>query len=626
MKSLIKIIKRSSRRIIAAALLSSVLGGVIIAQTQKQKSNRKSPKSPPGQTSKTTLENPVREQALAALETVLAESKTYDDEALRIRVKAQVADVLWAEQPERAQTLISEAFAETSNLTGELAARYAVRAEVIAVARRHNPKLAAKLIDTFDKQLDDANSKEQLARDSFEQITERGAHYLDSARASLSDGNQEQSLTFARRSLNQGRSAQFIWFLNELRERDRAAADRIFLEALNALRSGAADPNDVLHLGLYLFYPGSLVAGTLPDGVDAVSYGVNFNAAASPPIDLVRPYLQAAASALLRFQVVPGQPGSSGSIELKRFALRQLLPLFQRYEPELLDQIAATLANLNSAAPPSTPGTTPRRETLDTDALSTEEAIEKIERLADVKQRDHYFFAAARGAIDKGDFERATKLAERISESELKNPTLELVNFNHAQVALKQGKLEEAAELAASQLTAERRAVMLFQIASESLKRKNFVLAESQIAAATLEAAKTEDAAQRARLYIYLAAGLAERDATRAFEIFERAVTAINLAENFDPLNDNLMFIIKSSLGSYSMNLSRGIGLVSVIKTLSQADVSRALDLAQRLRPATPRALSVITACRAALKEKAKPAVKPNPQKQVSPKISLRQS
>ena len=52
--------------------------------------------------SKDEKEDLVRQHALSALDAILIESKTYDDQTLRIRVGAQVGDVLWPSNPGRA--------------------------------------------------------------------------------------------------------------------------------------------------------------------------------------------------------------------------------------------------------------------------------------------------------------------------------------------------------------------------------------------------------------------------------------------------------------------------------------------------------------------------------------------
>jgi hypothetical protein len=537
-----------------------------------------------------------RLQALAALDEVLSEAKGYDDRNLRAKIKAEIADLLWPSEPARGRDLIVEAFDDATALQTPLSERYAVRANVIAIARQHDPQLAAKLIAQVSDQSEE--SRELLSRDSLERISERGGLYVDSAREFLRDGDQGRAVEFVRKGMFEGRSAQFIWFLTELRQRDKAAADKLFLEAVNMLRGGTADPNDVLHLGLYLFYPGRVAVGTLGDGVEAVSYGISFAAAPPVPSALARPYLQAAAAALLSYQVMSGR-GTAGSVELKRFALLQLLPLFQRYEPQLAAEVAGALAGLGPQVPSKSNAA--ETENYTDEKISESDLISKIERLNDRRERDHYFFTALKVAIERGSYERARTLAARIGGDELKEASLEWIGFNEAQTAIKRGELERASRIASAELTDERRAVIYFQLASSWLGRGDFSRAGIEVNAAVAEAEKIDSPAQRAQVYILLAAGMAERDAQRAFEFIESAAKDINAAEQFDPANDRLTFTIKTPFASYNFSLSQGAGLLSTVTTLARIDLNRALAAARMIKPAAPRALSIISACRAAL-------------------------
>jgi len=538
----------------------------------------------------------VSQQAFSALEAILSESKSYDDQSLRARVGAQVADIVWSSNPNRAQDLIIGAFDDALTVKVDLSKRYFLRREIIAVARRHNPELAAKLIARLDDKSDE--SRDRLSRDSLERISERGAHYIDSARSLLEAGDQNRAISFARLSFAEGRSSELIWFLYSLRERDRTAADKLFLKALNVLRTGVADPNDVLFFGLYLFYPGRVAAGDLSDGIVAVSYGLNFSAAPDAPAALVRPYLQAAAEALLRFQVTPGQPGPNGSIALKRFALQQLLPLFQRYEPQLFGEIGTQLTALG---PYEAPAGNSKDETPNINDPSTSETIENIEKLNSPKERNHYFFTATKQAVDIGDFERAKALASRLEAGDLKRATLELIAFNEARTAIKRGELDDAAKIASTKLSQERSAVIYAQLASAWLDRSNYARADEEASDAVVAASRTEDRAQRARVNIYLASGWVKRDALRAFEFIEAAVKDINAAEQFDSTDDRITFKIETPLAVQTFVLSQGMGLLSDVSQLAAVDFLRTLYVARELRPVAPRALSIIAACRVVL-------------------------
>lgn len=570
-------------------ILSTVLAGELcaMAQNASQKEAREAVDTAA-----------LREEAVLALDDLLVDAKAYHDTTLRIRVRAQVADALWGIDEERARENIRLSFDELLSLKADPAVRYTTRSEVVGIARRHDPELAATLIARLDTE--EGESLQFLTRDSLEHISEKGALFLESARALLNQNEQQQALSFARRSMNEGRSAQMLWFLTELRARDQVAADKLFIEAIASLTKTATDPNDVLYYGLYVFYPGTVAAGNLGDGVEAVSYGLDFGAAPQPLTGLVQPYLRAASEVLLRMRVMRGMAGAIGSVELKRFALYQLLSAMQKYAPERVPPIREELARLGPREFPSSP----RKEMfdpLDTRGLSATEEAAAIERLSDSGERDHYFFLAAKRAVDDRDFQRASGLAVRIHEVALRKEVVELIQFFEAQTAIERGELERAENIT-SQLDEQRQAVLYNKLASAWLERSDYARANELINAAVVKARKIDDHRERGLLYISLAAGVAKWDALRAFELVESAVKDINQAEGFDPLEGQFAFQIRTPLrASYRVIYSEGASLLSVVPHLARVDFLRTLDLARSLRGPAPHAFAVITACRAVL-------------------------
>jgi len=546
----------------------------------------------------------VKLHALAVLEDILRESNGYENRALRVRVKAQIADVLWPSAPERAKELVGAAFDETQSSVDDASARRALRAEVVGVARKHDAQYTAQLIERLGAS---GGGEEQavVSRDSTERISERGMLFMDTASELLRDGKQEQAVGFAQRSLSEGRSAGFLDFLEELGKHDRQAADRLFLDAVKFLREASSDPNDVLLLGLYLFSPGRLQFADV-NGQLLISHGINFGDAPQSSPALVLPYLQAAGEVLARFHVVPGQPDYAGRVELKRFALQQLLALFDRYLPARSAVLRAELAQLNqtpSLAPTPRDGDAAGRpEPPFPGELSTAEVIEKIEQIGDPQRRNTLYFESAVNALGGGDFDGARTLAARITEAELKQSALGLIDFRAALKAVERGELDEAEKIAYSRLTPEKRPFVYHQIASAWLKQNNVGRAGEMTSAASAEAAKIDDPKQRALTYIYLAASLAQRDPPRALELAEKAIKDINSVGQFDPSAGGVKFRIRKPSGAmFEMGVGSGVGLLSVVRQLAKVEPYRTITLAQSVRLDEVRAFAVIEAARAVL-------------------------
>jgi hypothetical protein len=397
-----------------------------------------------------------------------------------------------------------------------------------------------------------------------------------------------------------------------LRARDRAAADKFFLEALGVMLREGADPNAILYLGLYLFKPGETVSGSFNDMV-VVSYGVNFAACPPPNPALLRPYLRTAAAALTRFAPIPGQPGAEKAVELKRFALLQLLPLYERHQPDLAPAMHAELARLGDAPPWTyTPAQTPSSFSASTDGLDADEAASDIERLKDPRARDQQFFDKARDAMNRERFEQAKTLASRIGQEDLKRQVLELISFNMARKAVGRKDLPEAERIATSQLTQDKRAVIYSLLARAWSEVGEQTRSDQLINEAAVEAGRTDDRAQRARVYLYLAAGVIKSNSERAFELVEKAATEINSIDGFDFNDDGLKFQFRAPKGAtQQFTFSPGASLLSLIPALTQADYQRVISIARSMRQDDIRAFTIISSCRTAVARKPEGSKRP---------------
>jgi hypothetical protein len=546
-----------------------------------------------------------------------------------VRVKAAVADLLWPDDALRAAQLIEAAFDDTAAIDEKagmdyLSQRRDARAEIIRTASLHDPKLALKLIERLAEKGDEG--RQNSSTGPITNITDRGEMYLDSARARLAAGDQTKAIELAQLSIREGRSGQFLEFLSSLKSKDAAASEALFLRALEALRQRPAEPNDILVLGMWLFYPGSQSSAVLENGLRLAAWQMDFAAAPAPPSSLLIPYLGTAADILLRFVPQPGLPESIQAVETKRFALLLLLPVFDRYLPVRSPALRLDLSRLGQSPagldiskglPRSNLATEP---TVD---LTVEDTVSRIDRIIDSQKRDPAVLEAVREALGRPDFERARVIARHIADAASRRLMLELIGYNAAMKAIRSGETAEAEEIAASQLTEERQAVVYLELARASFKRGDRARAEVQLAAAQAGAEKTENRTQRASAYLHLASGVADQDVQRAFGFTEWAVKEIETLDKFRASGEPLMFVFSFPGGSKS---STGFGtntsLISVVPHLARSDFQRTILLLRSIRLAEPRALSIIADCRAVSAMPRKPAEtkKPKPAPKVEDK------
>jgi tetratricopeptide (TPR) repeat protein len=551
-----------------------------------------------------SLQDPTVQSALSAIDQIVGESKGYDDPALRIRVRSHSADIIWPFEPERARELIRSAFEETKDIKSNVSDRYSLRREVLAIARRRDPELARQLMERVSGVED--GSTEVMRRDSFEQISERGALLLDSAKEALRSGNVRQALLYAKLALGEGRSAEFLSFLRELRQRDQAAADRLFLNCCGLLAETSSDPNDVLQIGLYLFSDDRRSVSEI-DGQVIVSHGIDFKSAPAPAANLIGPYLLAAERVLERFSLALQQNSSIGARELQRFALQQLLPLFDRYEPGRAVALRAQLEVLNASSPTllADPSTVHMVKPVTAgDLLPPDDPSEIDRRAQGSKDRDAALFDATIRAVSGENFERARELLSGISETDTKSGLLEFVSLREALKAIESGRLEEAETIAKTRLSEDRRATVYYQLGLAWFARGDNVRATEDIDAAAQEAKRIRDASRRARIYLYVAAGLASRDVSRAFEFVELAAKDVNDSENFDINRTELTLSInRPSSGVFRFAFSPGGSVLDVAPVLARSDFIRMNLFARSLRSPEARAEVILAACRGVLVE-----------------------
>lgn len=558
-----------------------------------------------------------RQQALLALETIYSESKAYPDMTLRVRVKAKLADVLWPVKPDRARELIISAFDDTSALKDDLSKRRALRSEIISVASRHDRDLVKTLVARFETAKADEPDKPD-ERDSLDRSTERGGLLLDAARNLLEAGDLPAAVALARRSLSEGRSSFLLFFMSQLMEKDQAAGETLFLDALATLRRKPADPNDLLFFGMWLYFPRSIAIGNLGSrgtGPEIIGYGMNFSASQPRYPTLLVPYLETSAEVLARFRPLPSQTDSARAIELKRFALRQLLPLIEKSLPERLEVMQAELKSLGVAPDWATEPKDASGKNADPrlpDDLSTTDLVTAVKKLPGELERDTTFYQQAVYAFNRSDFERARALAAEISRSESRESLSLVIAYFRAQKEIERGELNEA-EKTAAQLPGERRADVYTQLSQAWAERGDAKRADELMAWATSEAARINGHGERADAYLHLADVMMARDMTRAFEFLEAAVTDINAAEQFNPDGKALILQLRSPKGTPgTFGVGRSYSLLTVIARLAKTDLLRAINAARSLTVAEPRALAVIAACREALAARSSEKVEPS--------------
>jgi hypothetical protein len=556
--------------------------------------------------------------AISLVISLATEARSYSDLALRPRVLARAADVLWDADTTAARALFRRAWeaaekGDTEEATIKtkdkppamvMALRRMsgndLRSEVVSIAARHDRALGeeflAKLKSENERETGDSKSK-QGPGDNWS-APEAAAKRLQVAGKLLHDGQTERALEFAAPALDQV-NATSIGFLSELRAREPAGADRIFASLLARTElDPAADANTVSGLSSYAFTPGLYVC-FWADGQSTWTQPDEPLTPPNLPAPLLNRFFQVAASILLRPLPPPDQDFTSSGRTGKYKVVKRLLPLFDQYSPNTSAGLRAQLTALTSD---SAKDASNNESSLLTEGIKPEDNAgdvlakmqDRLDHAKTSRERDEICAAAAVTLATQGDM-RAREVADKIGDSDRRTQVRQYVDFEFVQRAIRKKDAAETTRLARTgQLTHTQRAWAYTQAARLLLDSQG-ERALQLLQDATEEVGRIDgNAPDRAVLLVGVARQFLTADRVRAWETMGAAVKAANLAEDFTGENvlQSAMFtrggVKFISIGGEDFSLS------GVFQALAKDELDRSADLAKSFQNDAPRAAATL--------------------------------
>ena len=237
-----------------------------------------------------------REQAIDILKGVVESAADIKETQTRVAVLTGALDLLWKHDEAYARenfiksaAALSERFASDITQRQERSEIRAAMGVLLMAFARHDPHVAARLLDKFQKLLEDVLKGNTLS------LNER----LSLAQASL-DSDAAQSAALAAKVLEAGVPGSLPSYLNELEQRDAEAAASLFRVALPIVASGRVyNPLQVTILSTYAFRESQMSVPMVRGGKEGLplEFGM-FASPLSPPSralnrELVTAYLAA---------------------------------------------------------------------------------------------------------------------------------------------------------------------------------------------------------------------------------------------------------------------------------------------------------------------------------------------
>jgi hypothetical protein len=609
------------------ALLLSAPGAVTSASSEVRQT-RSGEQSPRASTDPLAAQR--RATAVSLLTSLADKARSFRDVTFRTRAQALAADALWELDPELSRTLFRRAWADAvaadreierkrdedrkSQLaSGGIAMQSAapqLRAEVLRLAGRRDRALGEEFLAQLTQpQPDEKDSAQPGAGDLPYGISSAELLRLGLALRLLEEGDMARAVQFAGPALGRV-SIPSLKFLSALREKDAQTADRLFTSlVVRASADPSSDANTASLLASYVFTPFKYFTSYKTSGT-GTSSGKDTPAPDVSPA-LRDSLMRAAAQILLRPATPQEYDNTSAGRAGSYLIIKRLLPLFDRYAPDLTPVLNARAASLRPDVPERLLAaeaeggfslSKPER-TAPSDAVQA--ALERAERTTSVAERDDIYASTAVNAAWQGD-PRAQEIAEKIADADLLRRVRSFTDFAFIQSALKKKDAEAAlARARKADLTPLQRAWAL-ERAANLLTKTDRAGAMALLDDALNEARRiADDDAARAQALLAVATRYEKFDRARVWELMGEVVKAANSAPSFTGEDGEMSVRFKSRRGGWMTSFDvEEFNLADVLSALASEDMDRAVQLADGFSNEAAHTSAVLAVARSVLVKK----------------------
>jgi hypothetical protein len=373
-------------------------------------------------------------EIISRLSALAGEAQTFEP-PLRSHVQTLAASLLWDFDRLFAHDLFLKAWEaaeladrefgekqQSSDANSVISYPPEARREVISVAWQKDPVLGeallAKMIKHDQEVQRDNESSSGSSNAQVQKLSRSDLERLNVATQLLRNGDQTQAVKFAGDVLNRALIPS-IRFLSELRERNATVADELYVSLLaRVVTDPASDANTISLLSSYVFSPYLYVtigSNGLPRLVQ--NTGDTRSADVSPRIRSL--FLDSAAQVLLR---TPTDPTAQ---RISYMVATRLLPLFERFNPNLATQIKSRLTEMSANIPSglSNPELVSRvRKGISNPDYNenVQEILGRAKQLTSASLRNRLYIQAAILAAEQGD-DSATEILQGVDGDDLRD-------------------------------------------------------------------------------------------------------------------------------------------------------------------------------------------------------------
>ncbi len=599
---------RMAGAVLLAALLNMAASGQSLERKTVPKEKPKSAHAPPSNEAANLL-SADQQNAVWQLYQLLRLTKEFNDDFLKIRAQAQIADALWKYDEPRARDIFKDAFqavdsleppenagASKATLFAQLySLKYKLRNEIILLISRHDSGLATEYVNALSQS---ASKEETVAAATNSAASNQGMLYMELAMR-LAQTDTRGAARFVKLSIDSGINPMLVPVLTKIRGKDPAAADQLFAYAISvARREPVTLIESIVWMAPYLF-PDFWRARQMSGESAQVRYVQVNPALVSRYLELAYTSIMTALSAMQSSAV--NDPDSAAGFKTDCQLGQMMLPFFEQFAPESAATLRARLEGIGSFNSSTNNG---RGAEESVQSKSLKDLIKEAEAAQGVSQKDALYARAAVTAAHANDFETAFSIAKKISDEPRRSGLEMVIRHRAALVALGQGEFDLAYDYGKDISDLKQRALVFGKIAVELYRG----LKSDRAAGLLDEAAEFVMSADRGRGQVHamltLTDAAARFDPAKGFELMELAVRAANVetaSAGSGPVKQAEKDVAGAATGTGDAYAEFALDFDHSLAVLARSDFNRALFLAQALRKREWSAFAQLAVCSAVL-------------------------
>ena len=510
--------------------------------TKPVSDSAKAPLAPNAQGQVKTVDA-TRKKALDLLDQLLVLAGGFTDAEVRIRVQAQIADLLWEHDQPRARGLLIAAFSSTAE--AELPpvdkdrppsyvgadSHYPLRVDLLRIISQRDSALAVKLIATVVDQPPNVDPK--FFGSGYGQYSEQGLLYHQIAH-NIAGSDPAAAAQIARAFIEKGNIDSGVQVLRSLPAANVDLTRDIFAQALAAARRDKERTVSNMRSLADVIFP------RFGEGVILFTSGDRDPRTDKPRSpEFIEPFLEFAYDAITeQIKLTQGSERRlNGPQSPPDFTVaRLLLPYFERY---MQDKATILRPLLEEAVRVAAASARERGEIGRTAGFLTEqEMVEAAETATRPEQREGTYFQAAIRAAQAGHVDQAKEIATKITGVQTRAAVEAIIrrteDQNRSQAsrdAIRRGDFDTAYRLINEHSDVRRRILELGILAVYLQNHKEAARAAEVLSEAQQLTPNSESSIERMTDRLEIANIATRLDVNRGFEAMRSAVIAMNNAK-----------------------------------------------------------------------------------------------